>query len=39
MHWIRDPYLSGRITIYVPSPLLVELVNALRYVSDLTLTA
>ena len=38
MRRIRDLYLSGRVFIYVPSLLLVELANALRYVSGLTST-
>jgi len=38
MRWIRDLYLSGRIAIYVPSLLFVELASALRYVARLTST-
>ena len=38
MRRIRDLYLSGRVAIYVPSLLFVELANALRYVSGLTST-
>jgi len=38
MHRVIDLHLSGRVTIYVPSLLLVELANALRYVSGLTST-
>ena len=36
MRRIRDLFLSGRVVIYVPSLLFVELANALRYVKGLT---
>jgi len=38
MRRVIDLHLSGRVAIYVPSILFVELANALRYVSGLTST-
>jgi len=38
MRWIRDLYLEGAVTIYVPSLLFTELANALRYVDGLDST-
>jgi len=38
MRRIRDLYLNGRLTIYVPSLLFIELANALRYVEGLNST-
>jgi len=38
MHWIRDLYLEGAVTIYAPSLLFTELANALRYVDGLDST-
>jgi len=35
MHQIRDLYLEGAVTIYVPSLLFTELANALRYIEGL----
>ncbi len=38
MRRIRDLYLKGRVVIHIPSLLLIELANALRYVKGLTPT-
>jgi len=38
MRWIRDLYLKGAVTIYVPSLLFTELANALRRVEGLDST-
>jgi len=38
MRKIRDLYLKGKVTVYVPSLLFVEFANALRSVKGLTLT-
>ena len=38
MRKIRDLYLKGKVTVYVPSLLFVEFANALRFVKGLTLT-
>ncbi len=37
MRKIRDLYLNGKVIIYVPSLLFIELANALRYVEGLAL--
>jgi len=36
MRRIRDLYLKGKIVIYIPSLLFIELANALRYIKGLT---
>jgi len=38
MRWIRDLYLKGAVTIYVPSLLFTELANALKRVEGLDST-
>ena len=38
MRKIRDLYLKGKVTVYVPSLLFIEFANALRSVKGLTLT-